>query len=55
MKSDLSVKTIENQDQLVLPFKLIITDCNMPVMDGLEMGLEIKKSYQSFVNPYLKK
>ena len=24
-------------------------------MDGLEMGLEIKKSYQSFVNPYLKK
>jgi CheY-like chemotaxis protein len=55
MKSDLSVRTFENQDQLVLPFKLIITDCNMPVMDGLEMGLEIKKSYQSFVNPYLKK
>ena len=33
---------------------LVITDLNMPVMDGLEMGLEIKKSYKAFVNPYLK-
>jgi CheY-like chemotaxis protein len=46
---------MEVVDHLVLPYKLVITDCNMPVMDGLEMGLEIKKSYEYFVNSYLKK
>jgi YesN/AraC family two-component response regulator len=35
------------------PFTLIITDCNMPVMDGLEMGLEIKKYYDEFVKNFV--
>ena len=48
MKSDLSnLSHMDQQEKehLVLPFRLVITDCNMPVMDGLEMGLEIKNSY----------
>ena len=39
---------------LSLPYRLIITDCNMPVMDGLEMGREIKKCYQYFIKDFLK-
>lgn len=45
IKSELTTRSLDAQKSLLLPFKLIITDCNMPVMDGLEMGLEIKKSY----------
>jgi YesN/AraC family two-component response regulator len=36
------------------PFTLIITDCNMPVMDGLEMGFEIKKYYDEFIKNFVK-
>ena len=46
---------MDPHEHLVLPFRLVITDCNMPVMDGLEMGLEIKNSYTQFVNLYIKK
>jgi CheY-like chemotaxis protein len=36
------------------PFALIVTDCNMPVMDGLEMGFEIKKYYDEFIKSFVK-
>ena len=32
----------------------VLMDIRMPVMDGLEMGLEIKKCFQNFVKDYLK-
>ena len=36
----------EKQEQsLKLPYKIIITDCNMPVMDGLEMTQNIKRYF----------
>ena len=41
-------------DYLQQPFTLIITDCNMPVMDGLEMGFEIKKYYDDFIKSFVK-
>jgi CheY-like chemotaxis protein len=41
-------------DYLIRPFTLIITDCNMPVMDGLEMGFEIKKYYDEFIKNFVK-
>ena len=39
---------------LQIPYTLIITDCNMPVMDGFEMGCEIKKCYAEFINSFVK-
>lgn len=36
-----------------MPFKLIVTDCNMPVMDGLEMGKKIKELFDEFFKNFV--
>lgn len=45
----------EIQNDVEYPYYIIITDCNMPVMDGLEMGFEIKRNFEEFILYYVKK
>lgn len=45
----------DNDEENYKPYKLIITDCNMPVMDGLEMSTKILETWDEFSTKYMNK
>jgi CheY-like chemotaxis protein len=42
----LGLEKYDNEEENYDPYVLIFTDCNMPIMDGLEMASEIRKAWE---------
>jgi CheY-like chemotaxis protein len=40
--------------QIQMPFLIVITDVNMPLMDGLEMSRQIKACFRDFLTMFVK-